>query len=736
MSGSQARDGSQRWPAWLLIACAFVPAVVLGGVPYPSISGKTLVFRLLITAVLACMSWLAVRDRSYRAALSAKLRTLWKHPLCKALVASYALLVLSTIFAFDRFAATYSTVDRAEGLVGLTFFYAFFFLAAMVFEKRDWDRFFVCALVCGWLVFLVELFQAFDGIVRPASLMDNPIYLAGYLLFVFFAGCAVWMRGVAEGRKNMVRWGIATLVIAVVGLLITQTRGALAGFAVGCVAMLAYLCVRGKGIMVFRRIDARTVSGWLLAVMAVFGGVFVATRHAPVWQDVPGLDRIAAFTFKDSSTVSRGINAEIALKAVDPHTVGIGRTLLGWGWDNYTYLWERFYDPHLYAYDVARFDRAHDKLLDVLSMTGVLGLLAYLLVWWLLLRAILRIGREAPLEAAALLLWAVAFFVQDLTAFDTVITFLTFFVMLAYVCFRTARTGPAPVVPVAVNNARPRSVVLPAMLCAATAVFAWMFIVDTLLPHVQMMEYRTELQETWSLGNASLLSDFVFAHNTYAQGTIRNDLLNVMFEAYNAGRITSPSPFLDRGIAEMQAYLNVHPHLYDDQLVLAKAYDVQAMLYDDPTYYKTAETHYLAALALIPNRQTVIYPYAINLEKQGRMDEAVALLDGALARDPEILQTHYILAEVYALDEQHHAKDALDQFEISLNAGINMNPPFTLQAYKNFLQDFKDANDAADFRVDAVRLESLDPSLAPSMGALLQSLDATRVIPPVSDSGA
>ena len=418
----------------LLLAVAFAPIVSLPGVPYPSISGKTFFLRLILAVISVLIAYLSFRDAAYRASLVARIKALWARPVVKASAVSYVLLVASTIFAFDRFTALYSSVERSEGLVGLTFFYAIFFCMGVVFEEREWNLFFNLTLIAGWIVLLVEFFEALGGTSRPDSLVDNPIYLAGYLLFVIFAGCMVWLRGKREKDSTLRIHGMAAIIASLVGILVSQTRGAMAGVVVGFVAMLVYLASTGGSIKVGRS-TARKISGWILLVFVVCGGVFAATRHAALWQDIPGVDRIASFSFKDETTVSRGINAEIAIKSVEPSVVGAKRMLLGWGWDNYVYAWQKYYIPTIYQYDMGLFDRAHDKLLDMLVMNGVLGLLAYLALWCMFFRAVYMIGKKNPALAAAAIFWGVAFFVQNLSSFDSVVTYLSFYGMLAYITY-------------------------------------------------------------------------------------------------------------------------------------------------------------------------------------------------------------------------------------------------------------------------------------------------------------
>ena len=63
-----------------------------------------------------------------------------------------------------------------------------------------------------------------------------------------------------------------------------------------------------------------------------------------------------------------------------------------------------------------------------------------------------------------------------------------------------------------------------------------------------------------------------------------------------------------------------------------------------------------------------------------------------------------------------------------------MNAPLTVQAYKNFIIDFKASGDAADFRIAALRLGVLEPELAASTQAMVQSLDSTGKIPAIDTS--
>ena len=352
----------------------------------------------------------------------------------------YAGLVLSTVFAFDRTMAMFGNIERSEGFLGLFFFYVFFVLLAMVFERKDWHRFFAITLFTGGVLFLVEMSEIFGGNTSPGSLTDNPIFLATYYLFVIFAASVLWR--VAHKKNNMLAMvaSVLSLIISVFGIFLTQTRGTLVGAFAGIFVVLIYFGMRSKNVMIAKNISARQFVAAMLTGFVLLIGVFVGTRHADIWTHIPGVRRIAQISSTDTDTQARFVNASIVFHTVNPSEASLTRTVFGWGWDNYIYAWQKFYNPKLYAYDPALFDRAHDKILDVLLMTGVLGLVLYLGVWFAFFKKALKKSKEFSMEMALFIFWGVAFFLQNLTVFDTLVTFITFYAIFAYLIYETTQT--------------------------------------------------------------------------------------------------------------------------------------------------------------------------------------------------------------------------------------------------------------------------------------------------------
>ena len=417
---------------FLLVLLAATPLLYTSSVLSPFISPKNLFLRGVIFIISCLFIWLFASSSVFKTKVREKIKTLWKQSLVKIVALSYVLLAVSTIFAYNRYIGFFGEVIRGEGFIGLTFFYLLFLFFILLFEKKDWLRFFEVTLGVNLILFIGELVQIAGGNTRPSASIGNPIFLAAYLLFAVFAGFAVSKYGVEAKNTWLVFAGRASMGIAFVGIFLTQSRGVMLGVFFGILSLLVYLFVCGKNAKIGKNISARKFAGMILAVLVICGGMFFSTKDMAFWRDVPGLNRIANFNFNDSDTQARLFNYQISLTAINPAHVSPERFVFGWGWDNFEFAWYKFYQPKIYSFDSSAFDRAHDKLLDVLVMTGIAGLVAYLLVWIVFVRYIFEIGKRSLMTGAFLLFWAVAFFVQNLTGIDSIVTFIAFYAMLAF----------------------------------------------------------------------------------------------------------------------------------------------------------------------------------------------------------------------------------------------------------------------------------------------------------------
>lgn len=423
---------------WALLLSALTPALYADSTLTPAQNIKTLFFRTCIFVVSVLFAGMLVVKKDFRNTVIERIRLAWKSPIVKMMVVLYAILLVSTIFAHDRFYAFLGEPEREEGFLGLSFFYALFFYATILFKKKEWYRFFWLSLGTQIVVFFSALYQLGQGLHRTNSVLGNPIYFAVYGLTLLAIAGVVWVTAKKEKKPVSRFFGFALVLVGVLELFLGNTRSVLLGAAVGVPVVLAYAAINAE--QVFPRINKKKVQKTAIGIfagLAIFSGIFLSTRHAAIWSHVPGLDRVAVSSVGDSTTLARLVSWSIALHSIDPKEAGIIRTSFGWGWDNYYFAWQQFYQSRLYQYDTASFDHPHNKLLDMLVMNGAFGLAAYLALWFFFVRAVLHYGKREPGIALFLLFWSVAYFIQNLFAFDTIVSWILSFAIFGFVAYES-----------------------------------------------------------------------------------------------------------------------------------------------------------------------------------------------------------------------------------------------------------------------------------------------------------
>jgi hypothetical protein len=428
---------------FFLMLCAILPLMMANAAFFPFITGKVVLLRFSITAVAILFLIAFIRDPSFKKQIHAKMKVLQSDPVFISVVAYFVIFIMSAFFAVNKYWAFYGSIERGEGVIGMLFFFGFFLFSMLVFTMREWTLFFKIGLLVAVILFIDEVVAASKGVVRPSSFTGHPIYLGIYFLYVIFSSWIIYF----SQEKPSLFWKIFAVAIVpfcLAGIAIAEARGAMVGLAVSLVVTLIYLAFRGREIKwgaTHGRKGYRlsTIACCLLCFLFFSGGIFFMTRQNNIWQRIPGVGRLALISSKDKTTVSRILTARIAIRSVDPREQNVDKLLLGWGPENFLIAWNKYYDPDIYQYDPASLDRAHNKLLDVLVMNGMFGLISYLAIWFFAFKRIW--AKEGSIAyQSALLFFGVAYFVQNLFVFDSVVTYTPFFAFLSFLIFQQAKT--------------------------------------------------------------------------------------------------------------------------------------------------------------------------------------------------------------------------------------------------------------------------------------------------------
>jgi len=416
---------------WALMATFLAPFIVAPNIIAPYVGGKVLFLRGIIFFVFFLVTCILLFTKE-KERIYLSIKEMVKDPIFLALSLNVFFLIFSTIFAFDKSVAFFGQPERYEGFITLFSIYLFFISFRLLFSKKDWNIFFILTSLSAVTLFIIEVVQALGGAVRPEALSGNPDFLAIQYLFSIFAGLYVFQIGKSLNKKWYMILGVAASVFSVLGILLSKTRGPLVGLGVAIVICAIIAAIIGKEKIIFCKFSLRKIGTYVCTLILFFSVILGVTYNSSFWKNIPGVNRIVETKVDDGSMQARLIHISTSVKIFTSEK-SLTRVLFGWGWDNYIFAWSKYYNPKVFYYDPAIADRAHDKIMDLLVMSGILGLFSYISLWFFVLKKIFKMMKESEITIPILFIFFfVAYIVSLLFIFDTPLTLLTFYSLLAF----------------------------------------------------------------------------------------------------------------------------------------------------------------------------------------------------------------------------------------------------------------------------------------------------------------
>lgn len=414
-----------------LFLVPFIPFLVSSVFFFPFITTKAFAWRIIVEIVFAAWLLLALLDTDYRPKRSIILYSIF----------SFLVIIgLADLFGVAPIKSFWSNFERMEGFVTLLHLGMFFIVISSVFKEVDWKRWWNVSLGASFVMVLYSVLQIIglktinQGGVRVDGTLGNAIYLAVYMLFhIFIASLFMWR----EWKNVALRWVYGLLIFAQIFVLYhTATRGAILGL-LGGVFVIAVLGIFNKDEN--ERAVRKTGAAILLALAVLMGGFFFL-RNAKFITSSPVLSRFSSLTTGEIKTQGRYFVWPMAIAGFKE------RLLLGWGQENFTYVFQEHYSPEMFRLE-PWFDRAHNIFLDWMVTGGLLGLVSYLTLYIVLLYLIWKPthqpngGKDKSLshtEKSILTGLIAAYFFHNFFVFDHLISYILFFSLLAYVHFRNS----------------------------------------------------------------------------------------------------------------------------------------------------------------------------------------------------------------------------------------------------------------------------------------------------------
>ena len=408
----------------------FIPFLVSGSLFFPFITTKAFAWRIIVEIVFGLWIILACINPEYR---------LKKSPILYAFIGFLLIIGLADIFGVASIKSFWSNFERMEGFVSLLHLGAFFVVVGSMFKQKEWKWWWNTNLVASALMVLYCFFQLLgvlaihQGGARVDGSLGNSAYLAVYMLINIFIAFLMFIR---EKKGEFLRYVYGILIFAqAVVLYYTATRGAILGL-IGGLGVMALLNVANKEQPKIRKNSIV----FIVACFVLLGG-FLAVRNVSFVKNNEVLGRFASISLTELKSEGRSYIWPMALDGIKE------RPLLGWGQENFNYVFDEHYDPAMFSLE-PWFDRAHNIFLDWGVAGGILGLLAYLSLYVFLLLAIWKKDASLSRLEKSLLTGLIAgYFFNNLFVFDNLTSYVLFMALLGYVHARTAQsknTNPQP----------------------------------------------------------------------------------------------------------------------------------------------------------------------------------------------------------------------------------------------------------------------------------------------------
>lgn len=389
---------------------------------FPFITSKQLPFNILMEVLLAVYIIFLIQYPKYAPK---------KSHLTFGILAYFLTLIISLAVSADFNLSFWGDIERMLGLFHLLHFFIFYIITISVFRtKSDFKTLFNVLIVSALLVVLYALNKN-----NPDSTIGNRAYVAAMMLFAIFLQAMFFFKSSAWWTKVLYGAGI---ILAFVGLIKADISGSQAGLIMGILTTMLVFVLSSK----HKKLKIIGISS--LAVFVVLVVSLFAFRSSPVFDNTYLGKSLRDFSSENTTLNTRLISYQSAFKYLADNPVSM---IFGVGHGNYALIFDKYFDAKFYDYDrgATYFDRAHNTVIDILTTTGIIGLLAYLsifafVVWFLILaykkrKDISADNSISQMELSLLLGLLAAYFVQNLAVFDSFATYLYFFAFLGYMYF-------------------------------------------------------------------------------------------------------------------------------------------------------------------------------------------------------------------------------------------------------------------------------------------------------------
>jgi putative inorganic carbon (HCO3(-)) transporter len=337
--------------------------------------------------------------------------------------------ILASIFSINPILSFWGKFDRGTNTILIIHLFLFLIATTSFFRKKHWQEFFLLSIIIGSSIALI-LIGSYLGVFDSYNLksgvtLGNSSFLATYLLFIFFFSLYLFFEEDFPSGKLLIFEKGEIKFLTGLGLILCGTALPLSG---GRAATFSALC----GLILFllfyfsfkSKTKLRILAKLLLVFTLLFIFWFIVCLHVP---ESFFQKELTKFTTKARFLVWQG-----ALRAIKE------RPVLGFGPETFELVYVKYFNSTLFLPEgggEVRFDKAHNIIFETLISCGFLGLILYLAIliyiFYFLFNGILKQTISFWIGSSFFCL-ILAYFLQNLTVFDTPVSDLLFFIILGF----------------------------------------------------------------------------------------------------------------------------------------------------------------------------------------------------------------------------------------------------------------------------------------------------------------
>jgi O-antigen ligase/predicted negative regulator of RcsB-dependent stress response len=658
---------------------------------------------LRFTVLLVFTAWLVARI-SIRGPVTDSLRRLLSRPLVLPVFLFTLAYVLSTITSVAPHVSFWGSYFRVSGTCNALCYAIFFLLIVLnLHTTRQVEQLITVTLLASLPIALYgvlqhsgfdPIFPQYDHSSRVISTIGNPIFLGAYLIMVTplaFGRLLISLRALlgmgqsASSHHSMfleVAGYSSLLLLQLTCLLYTKARGPWFGLLGGALLFAILITLRHgmkKLLLIATAVGA--------AVIVLLVALNLPNTPLEPFTESPYLSRLV---FSDELAAGTGTSwvrlyiwqGTLELIRSNPN-IGFApdpfrplRLFIGYGPETMRIVFPQVYPPELAHVESreAMADRAHNELLDLVVTTGVLGLLAFLLLigcFFYYGISLLRRTRSFSTQVSLIALLS-AMFAHLIEAQFGILLFSAELLLWLYLALmsvmyhiETATAKEEDVYPIesltveasADNTSRLQGILSLLVVCVipffASLSSVNLLLADTFLARGRRFQASGQWKESITAYNQAIQAfpdeSKFYAFKADAHFQLAQSISDEELEA--RGKLLQTSA---DALAKAREIGPLEPMYYGDT---AKLYTYWAKKVD-PSKFKQAVDFYEQVLQLCPRDAVYRNELARVYFDTGRYEEAIQQLQLSLEIDPKFYATHYNLGLAYLkLGEKDRARE-------------------------------------------------------------------------------